>query len=1541
MYFDCLYYEVSDLDIQRPTKTQNFKTNYQVIPYCIRPWSENEAYHEINEGNVLSRLTFEELRTKQVTIRDLLLWSAPLDLIERYDEYLDSPLHKSSRLDMFYNCSSLWFGTYCQYTFNLNYSFNKIVNNTFRTKNRLTISNMTCYIHLKCNRGSTDVCLDWREICDRKVDCIGNDVDEIGCFELELNECKENEFRCHNGICIPEEFMGEGSNYPDCLDGTDEDNRQIYHDIEQYSNYICIGQPGFWCEETDYAKRPRFFVCGDGERSDLDIFYNYTYILPTIQVCLNFRDVRIRESLYAYVEDSDLSYECWFFLQCSADYNLELDCNKLCDYNDEYACYINITNICQTSFVIFPQRPLLQGHVFFVYLTNKTIYYVVDNPSMFPDYVCYDVRKCPFLPSISILNINGTTCRTTEELGLRQFLDIINLFQGCLIVIENELKTNYSQSSSLFQCSGTTKYISKHRVLDGVHDCYKGADEIGIDTCQWNHKHRFKCSFENKCISDVQVRNAIKDCLGGEDEILYSSQRLLYQKLCNGFVHMSSVLIDGMNETDETHCDYWPCNNLYTRCDGAWNCLNGADELNCVLTNCPGDTHECVSPITKKIMCLPIHQAGNGIVDCLGSTDERTYCRLKHPKNYGSRYKCWNESLCIPTKHYCLDDICQHDNFDTCSKDVDDIIYRLDQDKKLQFPEYEHFMLERPQTNMSSLIMKRNFLLNPSQSMSDLETFFEQSNSLNKLITNQENTILNKQFGIDRIDTCKRGIGIYVGIPMTMHCLCPPSYYGDQCQFQSQRVSLILKFSRMCEANCQGVFGIIITLIDQDKIIHDYEQITYTTTYQCEHKFFIYLLYKSRPKDMTKTYNIQIDAYNKINMSYHASWILPVKFLFLPVNKISAHLTIPVDAVSFVNNCPIFCGHGQCLTYVNNRSQYFCHCNSGWSGVNCTISYKCDCSLDSICLDHMNNRSICLCSLRKYGQRCRLPSICQKELCKNNGLCIPDDQRISINSFQCLCPSKFAGQTCEIFESTIHISFHQIEIPRSLLVHFITLQTRADPLATTISMKIPYDQDIAMIHTSILFHIIIVQISNEYFLVHVKMNYDSSLITKIEINLEQRCPHIQELFHNKTILSYPLLGRVKYYHLLCKNLSQLKWFHDNEQFICLCNDEQYANCFLFDFKPTYTCKGLGDCQNDGQCFTDSSNCLRSIFCVCKDCFYGSKCQFTTKGFGLSLDAIFGYQIRPNLPINRQPIIVIISIALTTIILVIGLINSSFSIMTFQRKQSNESGCRYYLLTTSIVSLCTTIIFSIKFLMLILSQISFIKNEMILQISCISTDFLLRLCPIIVDCLNASVAIDRALTVIMSTKFNKNKSKRAVRWVIIGIFLVNVLSILHDPLNRQLIYDEAEQRRWCLVQYSSSLEIYNSIIIIIHFFIPFLINILTSIIIIVFAARKSFKARKQETYLDHLKKQFRLHKHLLISSIFLVLLATPRLIISFTAGCMKSIRNPSFYLASYFISFIPPSLTFIVFVIPSSSYKKEFYIAINRFRMHVLRTFHIV
>ncbi len=64
--------------------------------------------------------------------------------------------------------------------------------------------------------------------------------------------------------------------------------------------------------------------------------------------------------------------------------------------------------------------------------------------------------------------------------------------------------------------------------------------------------------------------------------------------------------------------------------------------------------------------------------------------------------------------------------------------------------------------------------------------------------------------------------------------------------------------------------------------------------------------------------------------------------------------------------------------------------------------------------------------------------------------------------------------------------------------------------------------------------------------------------------------------------------------------------------------------------------------------------------------------------------------------------------------------------------------------------------------------------------------------------------------------------------------------------------------------------------------------------------------------------------LIISPLILIILALPRIIFAFILDCMKSARDPvTLYLIGYFISFIPPILLFVVFVLPSELYVKEF------------------
>jgi hypothetical protein len=80
-------------------------------------------------------------------------------------------------------CSSPWFGSKCQYefTFDLSLSFSAIVQMPLHNQMKIipNVTNGLCYRCLTdCNRRVWPLCLDWREVCDGKSDCINGEDEE-------------------------------------------------------------------------------------------------------------------------------------------------------------------------------------------------------------------------------------------------------------------------------------------------------------------------------------------------------------------------------------------------------------------------------------------------------------------------------------------------------------------------------------------------------------------------------------------------------------------------------------------------------------------------------------------------------------------------------------------------------------------------------------------------------------------------------------------------------------------------------------------------------------------------------------------------------------------------------------------------------------------------------------------------------------------------------------------------------------------------------------------------------------------------------------------------------------------------------------------------------------------------------------------------------------------------------------------------------------------------------------------------------------------
>jgi hypothetical protein len=159
-------------------------------------------------------------------------------------------------------------------------------------------SNDTCYLHLNCMRNHFSWCLDWREICDGKVDCWPNPVDEEYCNILEQNECSPNEYRCRNGQCIPKAFILDDNINTDCLDGSDEHFIHI-----MLNSQPCIpGDPSFRCTDLTYPHWLYSFCPGG---------YCYAVNLRETDHYKQFHGALLMRKFNSHLTD-----ECWATMIC-------------------------------------------------------------------------------------------------------------------------------------------------------------------------------------------------------------------------------------------------------------------------------------------------------------------------------------------------------------------------------------------------------------------------------------------------------------------------------------------------------------------------------------------------------------------------------------------------------------------------------------------------------------------------------------------------------------------------------------------------------------------------------------------------------------------------------------------------------------------------------------------------------------------------------------------------------------------------------------------------------------------------------------------------------------------------------------------------------------------------------------------------------------------------------------------------------------------------------------------------------------------------
>jgi hypothetical protein len=187
------------------------------IAYCWRPNITEDVTINMNKCENAGEIKyFADMLKDNIRPSEVLEWSSSIAMADQYAAFYyknDSKTESNEKKNFLCRCMHpSTFGRYCEYQLtheasSFEESQNLQAINRSLLKNHQLFGDILCYKTLSCNSGL--LCLDWRSVCDGEQQCV-NGWDEENCDKLEFNECEEDEYRCNNGMCIPEEYWLDG-----------------------------------------------------------------------------------------------------------------------------------------------------------------------------------------------------------------------------------------------------------------------------------------------------------------------------------------------------------------------------------------------------------------------------------------------------------------------------------------------------------------------------------------------------------------------------------------------------------------------------------------------------------------------------------------------------------------------------------------------------------------------------------------------------------------------------------------------------------------------------------------------------------------------------------------------------------------------------------------------------------------------------------------------------------------------------------------------------------------------------------------------------------------------------------------------------------------------------------------------------------------------------------------------------------------------------------------------------------------------------------
>ena len=236
---------------------------------------------------------------------------------------------------------------------------------------------------------------------------------------------------------------------------------------------------------------------------------------------------------------------------------------------------------------------------------------------------------------------------------------------------------------------------------------------------------------------------------------------------------------------------------------------------------------------------------------------------------------------------------------------------------------------------------------------------------------------------------CPHGFYLYNSFDQYYYkqCFCPPSLYGDYCQYQAHRVTITFTLDiKLDITNTMAIALRVLTVLQYHGQTIDYMILTYgTSQLPLKTKQRFYLLYplsfletirQASSTDYTVTFYGYVVTENKVDLAY--IWRYPIKFPFFPAYRLVVQLSSMRSlqcSQTIINKC----GPMSKRCHMIDNIIYYCECQSPWYGLHCSEQPTQNrCANFSQYLPSYRyglNQSqdfICMCAINQEGRTCHI-----------------------------------------------------------------------------------------------------------------------------------------------------------------------------------------------------------------------------------------------------------------------------------------------------------------------------------------------------------------------------------------------------------------------------------------------------------------------------------------------------------------------------------------------------------------------------------------